>query len=191
MFPELPATLTELLNPVPAGPHVRPIVEIHRGPDGYVTFHRKRADRLENLGSVRADELATMFPEFAAELERDSYFSVNSFYRPERFGNCLRGLKPAYRKAEGARHLNACFVDIDFHDQPGPFDFGYHFGQIITLQDRRMIPPSKSSDAQRARALAVLAVGRSAESDDSASGIRRAIAGLRCRATGTDSADKC
>jgi hypothetical protein len=107
-----------------------------------VTFHRKRADRLENLGSVRADELATMFPEFAAELERDSYFSVNSFYRPERFGNCLRGLKPAYRKAEGARYLNACFVDIDFHDQPGPFDFGYHFGQIITLQDRRMIPPA-------------------------------------------------
>jgi hypothetical protein len=142
MFPELPATLTELLEPEPAGPHVRAIIEIHRGSDGYVTFHRKRGDKLENLGSVRAAELATMFPEFAAELERDSYFSVNSFYRPERFGNCLAGLRPAYRKAKGARHLNACFVDIDFHDQPGSFDFGYHFGQIITLQDRRMIPPA-------------------------------------------------
>jgi hypothetical protein len=83
-----------------------------------------------------------MFPEFAAELERDSYFSINSFYCAGRYGNSLPGLKPAFRKADGARYLNACFVDIDFHDQPGPFDFGYQFGQIITLQDKGIIPPA-------------------------------------------------
>jgi hypothetical protein len=117
-------------------------VEIHRGPDGYVTFHRKRGDELENLGSVPTAELETMFPEFAAELERDSYFSVNSFYRAGHYGTCLPVLKPAHRRAADARYLNACFVDIDFHEQTGPFDFGYQFGQIITLQDKGIIPPA-------------------------------------------------
>ncbi len=139
MFSELPAALSDLLEPT--APYVRPIIEIHRGHDGYVTFHRKRGDKLENLGSVRSTELQTMFPQFAAELERDSYFSVNSFYRPGRFGNCLPGLQPAYRKAEGARYLNACFVDIDFHESER-FDFGYRFGQIITFQDQKIVPPA-------------------------------------------------
>jgi hypothetical protein len=85
----------ELLEPT--APYVRPVVEIHRGPDGYVTFHRKRGDELENLGSVPTAELETMFPEFAAELERDSYFSVNSFYRAGHYGTCLPVLKPAHR----------------------------------------------------------------------------------------------
>lgn len=137
---EQPNPLPELLEPI--APYVRPILEIHREPDGYVTFHRKREDGLENLGSVPTAKLKTMFPEFAAELEKDSYFSVNTFFRSGKFGNCLPGLKPAYRKAEGARYLNACFVDIDFHDQPGPLDFGYQFGQVITLQDNKIIPPA-------------------------------------------------
>jgi hypothetical protein len=130
----------ELLEPT--APYVRPILEIHRGPDAFVSFHRKRGDKLENLGSVPTGELETMFPEFAAELETDSYFSVNSFYRPGFYGKCLPGLKPAHRKADDARYLNACFADIDFHDQTGPFDFGYQFGQIITLQDKGIIPPA-------------------------------------------------
>ncbi len=126
----------------PTAPYVCPIGEIHRGPRAFVSFHRKSGDKLENLGSVPTDELETMFPEFAAELERDSYFSVNSFYRPGFVGKCLPGLKPAHRKADDARYLNACFADIDFHDQSGPFDFGYHFGQVITLQDKKIIPPA-------------------------------------------------
>ncbi|MGA8086719.1 MAG: hypothetical protein WCA10_05385 [Terracidiphilus sp.] len=126
----------------PTAPYVRPIMELHRGPDAFVTFHRKRGEILENLGSVRTAELETIFPEFVAELERDSYFSVNSFWRIGYYGTCLPMLKPAFRKAEGARYLNACFIDIDFHDQTGQFDFGYHFGQVITLQDRKIIPPA-------------------------------------------------
>ncbi len=130
----------ELLEPT--APYLRPILEIHRGPDGFVTFHRKPGEELENLGSVPIAELETIFPEIIAELERDSYFSINSFYRAGRNGNCLPVLKPAFRKADGARYLNACFVDIDFHDQSGPFDFGYQFGQVITLQEKRIIPPA-------------------------------------------------
>jgi hypothetical protein len=130
----------ELLEPT--APYVRPILEIHRGPDAFVSFHRKRGGKLENLGSVPTGKLESMFPEFAAELETDSYFSVNSFYRPGFAGKCLPGLKPAHRVGADARYLNACFVDIDFHNQTGSFDFGYQFGQIITLQDRGSIPPA-------------------------------------------------
>jgi hypothetical protein len=130
----------ELLEPT--APYVRPILEIHRGPDAFVSFHRKSNGELENLGSVPTAELETMFPEFAAELETDSYFSVNSFYRAGFYGTCLPGLQPAHRKATDARYLNACFVDIDFHDQTGPCDFGFQFGQIITLQDKGIIPPA-------------------------------------------------
>ena len=130
----------ELLEPT--APYVHPIAEIHRGPDGYVTFHRKRGDELENLASVPTAELETFFREFAPELERDSYFSVNSFFRAGYGGKCLPGLKPTYRKADGARYLNACFVDIDFHNQSGPFDFGHHFSQVITLQENEIIPPA-------------------------------------------------
>ena len=130
----------ELLEPMAI--YVRPIPEIHRGPDAFVSFHRKSGDELENLGSVPTAELETMFPEFAAELKRDSYFAINSFCRAGRYGTCLPVLKPAYRKAESARYLNACFIDIDFHDKYGPFDFGYQFGQVITLQDSMIIPPA-------------------------------------------------
>ncbi|HEY1159381.1 MAG TPA: hypothetical protein VGE83_02050 [Terracidiphilus sp.] len=42
--------------------------------------------------------------------------------------------------AEAVRYLNACFLDIDFHHQPGPFDFGYQFRQVITLRDNKTIP---------------------------------------------------
>jgi hypothetical protein len=130
----------ELLEPT--APYLRPILEIHRGPDGFVTFHRKHGEELENLGSVPIAELKSIFPEFAAELERDSYFSINSFYRAGYCGPHLPMMKPAHRLAKDARYLNACFVDIDFHDQPGPLDFGYQFGQVITLQEKRIIPPA-------------------------------------------------
>jgi hypothetical protein len=126
----------------PTAPYASAIREIHRGPDAYVTFHRKRGDKLENLGSVLTAELEILFPEFAAELETDSYFSINSFYRAGFYGKCLPGLKPAERSAKAARYLNACFVDIDFHTQLGPFDFGYQFGQIVNLQDKKIIPPA-------------------------------------------------
>jgi len=130
----------ELLEPT--APYVRPILEIHRGPDAFVSFHRKCNGKMDNLGSVLTSELETMFPQFAAELETDSYFSVNSFYRAGYSGECLPGLKPAHRRGIDARYLNACFVDIDFHDQASPFDFGHQFGQIITLQDKGIIPPA-------------------------------------------------
>jgi len=128
-------------EPEPTAPYVQPISLIHRGGDGYVSFHRKQGEKFQDLWSVRAGELQTMFPQFAAELERDSYFSVNSFYRAG-YGQSriLPNLKNAFRANDGARYLNACYVDIDCHD--GPVDYGALFGRIVNAQDRKLIPPA-------------------------------------------------
>jgi hypothetical protein len=136
-------TMPEYLapEPEPTAPYVQPISLIHRGQDGYVSFHRKQGEKFQDLCSVRAGELQTMFPQFAEELERDAYFSVNSFYRTG-YGQSrvLPNLKNTYRENDGARYLNACYVDIDCHD--GPVDYGALFGKIINAQDRKLIPPA-------------------------------------------------
>jgi hypothetical protein len=79
MFPEIPGVLPEV--PEPTAPFVDPIIQIHRGPDAFVSFHRKREEQWEDIGSMRTADLRQMFPQFVEELERDSYFSINSFYR--------------------------------------------------------------------------------------------------------------
>jgi hypothetical protein len=137
-FPELPARLPELAEP--SAPYVGPIVEIHRGPDAYVTFHRKRDGQFEDIGSIRTVDLRRMFPQFVEELEYDSYFSINSFYRAGR-GTGMHGLPRAHRKAADARYLNAAFVDLDVHLNRG-LDWGLWLGVVVSAQDRRLIPPA-------------------------------------------------
>ncbi len=138
MKPARPSCLEQL---EPKAPCVRFIQEIHRGQDAFVTFHRKVGGVWQDLGSVPTARLRTIFPEFATELECDSYFSINSFYRAGHGRARLPGLEPVFRKAEGARYLNACFADIDFHAD-GEFDFGRQFGQVISAQENGIIPPA-------------------------------------------------
>ena len=135
---DLPASLPEM--PEPTAPFVDPIIQIHRGPDAYVSFHRKRDGKWEDIGSLRTSDLRKMFPEFLEELERDGYFSINSFYRPGR-GVGLRGLLRAHRRAADARYLNACFAELDVHLNRG-LDWGLWLGAIVTGQDRKLIPPA-------------------------------------------------
>ena len=121
------------------GPTLDPILRVHRAQDGYVTFHKMRDDTMVDDCAVRVKELETLFPQFRAELERDAYFSLNSFYRPNH-GAGIAGLPRAFRKALGARYLNACFTDIDCHERA--FDFGTMVGRVFSLQDQNLIPPA-------------------------------------------------
>lgn len=120
-----------------SSPTVEPILQIHRGHDSYVTFHVKENGKMVRDCSVNVGELETMFPQFRAELERDAYFSLNSFYR-RGHGRGLAGLHRAFRRSDAARYLNCCFVDVDCHD--GLFDFGTTFGRVVTMQDAGTIP---------------------------------------------------
>lgn len=134
----LPAELPDLHEPT--APFADPIIQIHRGPDAWVSFHRKRDDRWEDIGSVRTADLRTMFPQLVKELERDSYFSINSFWRSGR-GSGLLGLPRAHRKGADARYLNACFVDLDIHLNRS-LDWGLWLGVVVNAQDRGAIPPA-------------------------------------------------
>jgi hypothetical protein len=80
--------------------------------------------------------LSKMFPEFAGQLLRDSYLSINTFLTPTR---------------EYARYLNCCWVDIDLHS-PGEYGrtVGQRYGAMMDMVDRKEIPrPSMAAYSGR------------------------------------------
>lgn len=102
------------------------ILAIHRDPGGFIGFVRKpdpaappRLDRngkpytFENLLSIRADDLRSMFPALAHWLTHDSYVTVNAYYRPAPYPNRRTGLPDVWRKEKHLRSLTACYADID------------------------------------------------------------------------------
>jgi hypothetical protein len=135
----LPLQLRLLLSDgkAPKGPTVDPILELHRGADSYVTFHKFREGKIVSDCSVKVDALANYFPEFRDELDRDAYFSLNSFYRAGR-GTGMCGMPSALRNSASARYLNANFVDIDCHH--GEFRFWELVGQVGDIQENDVIP---------------------------------------------------
>lgn len=102
-----------------------PILEIHRDRSGYVGFARKpdpehpRLDKhgkpyaFDHLFSIRADELAGMFPALARWLTHDSYFTLNAYYRAAPYANKLTGLPDVWRKEKHLQSLTACYADVD------------------------------------------------------------------------------
>ena len=101
------------------------ILAIHRDRDGYIAFVRKpdpahpvldrhgKPRAWENLFSIRAGDLASMFPAFAKWLTHDSFFSVSAFYRAAPYKNKMTGLPDAWRKEKYISKLTACYADLD------------------------------------------------------------------------------
>ena len=133
------------------------ILDIHRDPAGYVSFVRKpdpanpRLDRngkpyaFENLFSIQAGELRSMFPAIAHWLTHDSYFTINAYYKPAPWLNKTTGLHDVWRKEKYLSKLTACYSDIDCgrpeSDEPGA---GYTWRQAQhhaeLLADNGVIP---------------------------------------------------
>lgn len=124
------------------GVSVAPILELHRGGDGFIAFGKKdTADRWVNLFSIRADELTGMFPSIQRQLTADAFFSVNAFYRGQRWpSNVEPRLPGAFRQSEGLRYLTACFVDIDCY-KANRTDTAV-IAKIVELQDGGTLPPA-------------------------------------------------
>jgi hypothetical protein len=121
------------------GPQVDPILAIHRGEDGFVSFSRKTQDgEWQELASVRSDSLSSMFPEFRAELIRDSYYTVNSFFRANGPNRKWPKLSAPYRKTEGLRYLNACYADLDCYKVG--LDYVKMAGSVLVAQSQGIIP---------------------------------------------------
>lgn len=115
---------------------VAAILALHRDPDGYIGFVRKpapdappRLDRhgrpytWDNLFSIRADDLRSMFPALAHWLTHDAYMTVHAYHRAAPYRNKLTGHPDVWRKEKHLRSLTACYADIDSgrpeSDEPG------------------------------------------------------------------------
>jgi len=99
------------------------ILALHRDPNGFIGFVRKpetpkigkngKAYQFENLCSIRADDLRTMFPAIAHWLTHDSYFTVHSYYSAAPWQNSKTGLPDVRRKEKYLSKLTAAYADID------------------------------------------------------------------------------
>ena len=93
-----------------------PIEIIHRGADGWIEFSRKQGGAFKKIGGFRIDELKNYFPELVSQLEEDSYFTINTLYRPKwTQGKSVKGTGyPLVSRAEQwLRYLNVCYADLD------------------------------------------------------------------------------
>ncbi len=110
---------------------------IHRDGEAFIALARKndaRHNGWQNLGSVQGNKLASLLPGFAAELIRDSYFSVNGFHHPSPLSTTAPlNLPYAVRTQERLRRLNACYVDLDVGrpGEPAPRDM-----DVVTARSR-------------------------------------------------------
>ena len=125
----------------PAEPDVLPIVELHRGNDGWIAFQRKNAlGQFESIGSVPARELPEIFREFVAPLvNEEGFFSINAMYRP---GYGQSKIEPKLHAAKWgtkeSRWLTACYADFDFYKHG--LTIGQALGMIVDLQENGAIP---------------------------------------------------
>jgi len=110
-----------------------PILALHRHRDGRIAFSRKVNGAWDNTFSLSltTEELRSMFATVAEHLIRDSYISLNAYYRPGPFKDKATGLpivgvdkwRPEGRRlwgrvTENLRYLCACYVDIDCGRSP-------------------------------------------------------------------------
>jgi len=131
------------------------ILAIHRESGGYIGFGRKPREpkfdkrgmpRLyENLFSIRADNLRSMFPALVEWLLEDSYFTVNAYYAAAPWHNRNTGLPDVRRKEKHLSKLTSCYADIDC-GRPGSEEPGGQLSwrraqhEAEYLMDKNIIP---------------------------------------------------
>ena len=130
----------------PFKPDVQPILELHRGTDGYVGFSRRTAaGQFEKVCSVRADELGEIFEAFiSAEVDADSFCTINTMWLSANEKATKSRIVPTQPMAQWGnarlRYLTACYVDIDCYKLG--ITQGQAVGACIDAQDRGVIPPA-------------------------------------------------
>ena len=134
-FPTSPATVN------PSRPYVDPIEWIHRGNDGWIPFTRMVDGQWQELYSAPAMRLPSLFDGIADDLDRDSYFGINSMIHPGAKKNPRHpSLPQALHKADKVKYLNAAWVDLDFYK----LEMELHevIAMVIFSQQRGLIPPA-------------------------------------------------
>jgi len=90
------------------------IMAIHRGPDGWVPFYRKKDGDFQAVASIPVKELPTLLPGMINALSENAYMAINTMYRPGWGESAIvPGLRAAGRRKAWVRWVNACLVDLD------------------------------------------------------------------------------
>jgi len=132
---DAPAKLSGTGIITPGRPDLTTINALHRGSDAFVTFHTNLGGKWRTIGSLRASDISGAFPEILEDLLRDSYHSINAFYRK------------GTRKTGDLRYLTACYADIDVHDKGLDATraiVAKMAGDIVELQVRGALPYTSS-----------------------------------------------
>lgn len=108
-----------------ASPQLDIIHRLHRGGDGFVTFHRKISGKwIERewsdgewveLFAVPVGELSARWPKIRKFVTRDAYLSINSYFQGWGKSSYINELPNPRRESDALRYLNACFVDLDIY----------------------------------------------------------------------------
>ncbi|MCP3959259.1 MAG: hypothetical protein GY719_15520 [bacterium] len=119
-------TSDQLSFPEPAGPSTAAIQRFHRGEDAYIRFLAKNHEgRLRPIGSMLRSDLDQCFPEIIQHLVKDSYVTINAYY------------KPHTHKEQDLRYLNAVYTDCDAYN----LDFADAVYRILKAAEVGVIPP--------------------------------------------------
>lgn len=120
-------------------PQTAPIDTFHRGHDGFISFLNKKdgSTDAKHVVNIRADALGTMFPHFANELSKDSFYSVNGFAAPRNARDQSMTHAKVY-SSNMLRYLCASYVDLDIYN--GHLKPGAAIGQVIDAQLDGKIP---------------------------------------------------
>lgn len=135
----------------PGRPDAELLRRVHTQADSYLTLHNKIIDpttgepQFQNLVSCPVGWLPGLWEQINGELENDSYFSLNGFYRPGRQRSTTGWLGPdgeplcrPDRRAESLRYLNACWADLDHHKLG--LTVGQAVGLVIDLAANGTVP---------------------------------------------------
>lgn len=131
----------------PKGPDCGPIAALHRGTDGYVTFHSaldpngQPGGTMRETIAIRADELQDMFPTFRNMMTEDSFMSVHSFAAPKRIPKGQKVIlspKATLTRSDLLRYLTSVHVDLDCYKIG--VTVGKAMGQIIDAANKGVVP---------------------------------------------------
>lgn len=111
---------------------IRPIELIHRRAKHHVPFYRiGETGEMEELFSLPADGMESLFPDYVPSLDKDCFFAINGFFQSPKMRRMTRQKKHLQR-------INAAFVDIDCHELG--ITQGQAIGAIIDRMDSGAIP---------------------------------------------------
>jgi hypothetical protein len=124
---------------------------LHRGQEHIPICVKDDNGELRDLFSIPACETSHIFPQVAHHLERDSFFSINSYWRPGRrrlnsyysIRSCDGTQTPLFapfgqRRKQYLQRINAIHCDLDCHSKG--LSPGEVVGKLLDMQDVGKLP---------------------------------------------------